>query len=146
MAKLTNCLNPSCGKELEHTEGRRPKKYCTPKCRISHHIQQKKQPKFVRIETHNKLKEQLRELMAKEGEVKVIQMTEKSYDGNQVDRSYVGDKVPIMNTPDPKINHDIRVKLLEYEAELPTVPDIGSGKLRRKWLQNKIYELKQQLK
>jgi len=34
----------------------------------------------------------------------------------------------------------------EYQKELSTVPDVGAGKQRRRWLQNKIYELKQQLK
>ena len=37
MAKLSNCKNEKCGKELSHTEGRRPKKFCSEKCRIEFH-------------------------------------------------------------------------------------------------------------
>lgn len=35
--KQTHCNNPSCGKELIHTEGRRPKKYCSVGCRNAHY-------------------------------------------------------------------------------------------------------------
>lgn len=35
--KETNCLNPNCKKELIHTQGRRPKKYCSPVCRNAHY-------------------------------------------------------------------------------------------------------------
>lgn len=35
--KETHCLNPNCKKELIHTEGRRPKKYCSPSCRNVHY-------------------------------------------------------------------------------------------------------------
>lgn len=35
--KQTHCNNPSCGEELIHTEGRRPKKYCSIACRNAHY-------------------------------------------------------------------------------------------------------------
>lgn len=35
--KEPNCLNPSCGKKLKHTQGRRPKKYCNESCRNGHY-------------------------------------------------------------------------------------------------------------
>ena len=37
MVKESNCINQKCGKELSHTEGRRPKKFCSEKCRIEFH-------------------------------------------------------------------------------------------------------------
>jgi len=42
-----------------HTEGRRAKKYCSDKCRISHHNKQKKEPKFVQLATFKKLESEL---------------------------------------------------------------------------------------
>jgi hypothetical protein len=35
--KQTHCTNPTCGKELKHTKGRRPKKYCNESCRNGHY-------------------------------------------------------------------------------------------------------------
>ena len=66
--KATNCNNPSCGKELVHTEGRRPKKYCSDKCRISHHVSQKHKPKYVQIEKFNELQEKYKEVLQKVAE------------------------------------------------------------------------------
>jgi hypothetical protein len=34
---MSNCLNINCGKELVHTSGRRPKKYCDAICRNVHY-------------------------------------------------------------------------------------------------------------
>lgn len=34
MERLDNCKNADCGKKLIHTEGRRPKEFCSPECRI----------------------------------------------------------------------------------------------------------------
>lgn len=34
MERLDNCKNTDCGKKLIHTEGRRPKEFCSPECRI----------------------------------------------------------------------------------------------------------------
>ncbi len=61
--KQTHCNNPSCLKELVHTEGRRPKKYCSDKCRISHHLSIKKKPKYVQRKTYEALEEKLKSLM-----------------------------------------------------------------------------------
>lgn len=37
MERLDNCKNANCGKKLTHTEGRRPKEFCSPKCRVEFH-------------------------------------------------------------------------------------------------------------
>lgn len=52
--KQTHCNNPSCLKELVHTEGRRPKKYCSPSCRNAHYkIVYEKKKKVVLVEDEN---------------------------------------------------------------------------------------------
>lgn len=61
------CLNSTCGKELIHTEGRRPKKYCDDKCRVSFYLSQKKEPKYVQKKTFDKLKTDYEELKSKLG-------------------------------------------------------------------------------
>lgn len=104
MKKETHCNNPSCGKELTHTPGRRPKKYCTPKCRISHHIKKNQKPKFVRIETHNRVKEQLKALMENGGKINYIEATPDVYDAEPINPMILDEpgqfQIPTPNTLD----------------------------------------------
>lgn len=52
--KQIHCNNPSCGKELIHTEGRRPKKYCSVGCRNAHYKEvYKKTEKVVLVPDEN---------------------------------------------------------------------------------------------
>ena len=52
--KQIHCNNPSCGKELIHTEGRRPKKYCSVGCRNAHYKEvYKKTEKVILIPDEN---------------------------------------------------------------------------------------------
>ena len=62
-----------CGKELKHTEGKRERKFCDNKnkCKQEYHNKRKaKEPKYVQIETHktvvNDLESKIQKLLEKE--------------------------------------------------------------------------------
>jgi hypothetical protein len=48
-----------CGGDLQHTEGRRPKKFCSDTCRSSYWATEKRKrdPKYVRLDTYKNLEE-----------------------------------------------------------------------------------------
>lgn len=50
---MDKCLN--CGKDLVHVEGRRKKKYCDENCKGQFFRKVKHEPKYVQIETFNKM-------------------------------------------------------------------------------------------
>lgn len=150
---IVKCL--CCEKMVTQVGGKKKREFCNGNCRNKYYYREarkgvepkkKGRPKKTFLQEHTETVEKKRIELA--NKIAFMPATEKAYDGNQINRRYLGDEIGQMPyiTPDPKEKHDLRVKLLEYEAELPTVPDVGAGKQRRKWLQNKIYELKQQLK
>lgn len=71
--KVDKCKN--CGNELHHVEGRRKKKFCSPKCKIAHWNKNsgKKEKKYVRIETYNELALQLEKLTKEKSEGTALQ-------------------------------------------------------------------------
>lgn len=129
------CLNPSCKKELIHTEGRRPKKYCNPACRISHHLAKKKEPRYVQLETHNKVKKQLDELLFKS--------MDKSLNPDLRTNSGMVTVVDIEVPKETEIQ--AQIKLIRAE-KIPAYRDTPIG--RKSWLidqQKRISELQQKL-
>jgi hypothetical protein len=58
---MIGCLN--CGKEINPETGRRPKKFCSDKCRASFNAKNRnKEPKWVQRETYEKLMEENKRL------------------------------------------------------------------------------------
>ncbi len=140
--KPTHCANPDCKKPLTHIEGRRPKKYCTPKCGTLHW--QKLNYKGSDKETKYKivLKEdwdKLRKL-----DINFQPSTLQSFDGKETDK-FKADEVgqtPSSNPPDQVKDKKSESKLQEYERELGTLGDTPIAKQRKKWLNAQIYKLK----
>ena len=157
--KETHCLNPSCKKELVHTEGRRPKKYCSDKCRISHHLSKKKVPKYVQIETHNKVKQQLDELLKFKTTqpinpksrvnsglvVEFTPTTEQSFDGKKL-ADNIKDEPPMYAEPSEENKIKLN-RIADLEKELknpPKNPSIGL-KTWTKVRQDEINKLKNEI-
>lgn len=55
---------PQCGSELIHEEGRKPKKFCSTKCRVKH-FQKANPPKKVSFAAYQRLYDDNQEIMAK---------------------------------------------------------------------------------
>lgn len=149
---MNECLN--CQKPITQTEGRRKKVYCSDSCRAAFNQKKNAGKKlYVRIETFEAMKKELEELRALKfqkpsvgnqksellvSEVKYAPATAESYDGKKLDKGYMADE-PALSVP----MSDNALKLAEYEAELPNVPENTIlGKKRRQFLEYKIKELK----
>ena len=56
---MSNCLN--CQKAVQNTEGKRPKKFCSDKCRATYHNKNKaKESKYIQLKTHEGIVQDLR--------------------------------------------------------------------------------------
>lgn len=62
---MNNCLN--CEKELVHTPGRRQKKYCGEKCRVTHYQKEHKQ-QSVSLKSFQELKKKFDEVVIERNE------------------------------------------------------------------------------
>lgn len=154
-----HCAYPKCGKELIHIAGRRKKKYCDQKCnsahwQATHYVPSTKEKKFksIPIEQYQKsvvfVEDEKGEWIVgdKKGtfrwadaenktEIKYAVATDASYDGrnNKFENAARG-------RDENGTNNDELI--LQYETELK---GLGEGKFasaRKKWLTNKLNELK----
>jgi hypothetical protein len=120
--ETTICGN--CDVEFESTIGRRPKKFCSPKCRSEFH--RKKVSELLKLS-----KENLSEMgKAVQDQITLgVAITQTTENGvKRVDPlSEKGQEV-----------WDTAQKIKELEEELKTVPDTGIGKQRRKWIEKQI--------
>jgi len=74
---MSNC--PVCNTPLQHTEGRRPKKYCSPACRIKAWQSKKSEERKPILEEGKTY----RIVEGKPVEVKFAEATKKSFDGSK---------------------------------------------------------------
>lgn len=145
----THCANPKCDKPLVHIEGRRKKKYCGQVCNSSHwqathYVPSDKKPKFktIPIEQWNEI------------EKKLGQSDASTFPKEEVPKRVINipkfKKIIAETTTEKRKevsdmmdNLQNEGKITQYETELS---NLGEGKFaaaRKKWLTNKIKELKQ---
>jgi len=141
---MNECLN--CGKEVVQKEGRRKRLYCSDTCRVKFNRQKHgKKVRWVSVEKYNELLERVSKNNEPENKASIMEQrnppTAKSKYQNPITEmdAYSKTDLSLPLTDDA-------LKLAEYEAELPNVPENTSlGKVRRKFLERRIKELKQQL-
>ena len=110
---------PVCKKEFVSETGRRPKKFCSDPCKV------KFWNAFKRVSENNKPENMARIESERKGYPKL---------------SDEAGQNPILAEAE-----DTYKQIASYEEEIKGLPDIGLGKQRKKFLQNKIYELRKQL-
>ena len=160
--KLTHCNNPSCGKELIHTEGRRPKKYCSISCRNAHYktiysSENKKKEDgggvklpndFVSYKNIGILKEDgtIEKIFKWNGREMILQpLNEFTEFAKQVVQDLSKPNTEIKPVEQPKSNYVIDTqKISELEKELAAIPDTtkGVGKTLGDSIKRRIYFLK----
>lgn len=142
---MSNCLN--CGKEVQKTEGKRPKKFCSDTCRATfHNKNKKKEPKYVLLETHQAV---LKALEAANKELIDIKSREAVESVRNVAQNASGTKVVNFNTQ-TKSNYSIdTTNVASKEAELERLTkavnscsDTPLGRKAKAHYQRQIDELK----
>lgn len=159
--EVKKCLN--CGKEVEQVEGKRERLYCNPSCKASYFRKNKpKEKKYIQIKTFEKL---LKENKALKEELSIQRINPKSdeqsakeYNDTHTDSQMQVEDVPINelkdyvgiseeSIEDLAENHkkSIEAQIKALEEELSHVGVGNVGKIRKKFLQSKINNLKSQL-
>jgi hypothetical protein len=105
-----------CGGDLQHTEGRRPKKFCSDTCRSSYWATEKRKrdPKYVRLDTYKDLEEKYERLQ------KVVEDLK-----GQVDFAH---KPLIPNVPNEEAFVDPRLEVASTKAPVSQdILDLAKG-------------------
>ena len=113
-----------CGGDLNARTTRR--EFCSNKCKVYWHRENKFEKEIEKILDNPKFKEIKKETL------KQIIETGQSY-------------IPESKLIEIAVTATGQQKITEYEEELKSVPDIGLGKKRRKYLENEIQKLKRQM-
>jgi hypothetical protein len=127
---MNKCL--FCGAELKSVEGKKERQFCNGNCRNKH---------YYKIKTSGQIKKKtgrpkVTHLLTPGSSITQFQTKEK-YINNTRDIQDVTEVVGQMN--------EISKKIAEYEEEMKTIPDVGLGAKRRKFLQSKILAIKKLL-
>jgi hypothetical protein len=91
---MIGCLN--CNKEINPQTGRRPKKFCSDKCRAAYNAKNRnKEPKWVQRETFEKLMEENKRLKEQ------IQASAKPSESTPIPQEKPKTKPPKSKEPEP---------------------------------------------
>lgn len=111
---MSKCLN--CGKELIHTEGRRPKKYCNSSCKIAFwNKTHKGQPKYVKIATYDKLKQEFQLLKSK---IVYATATPSSYDSPPINNMVIDELNQFSDPLNPELERKKGESSIEYRLRM----------------------------
>ncbi len=158
------CAYPKCGKELTHVQGRKKKKYCNQNCNNRHwhslhpsykpktkRVSLEDEKKFVQvpIEEYKMMMDKVKEAVNATGNV-FPSKKDSDFAKNILDATKptnvvepqkpMGSEITntvINTTPNP--NQSL---ISQYEKELSTLGEGSFARARKKWLNNKINQLK----
>ena len=148
-----NCKE--CNTSIEVTTGRRPREFCTPACRNKFYYKQSRigvEPKKKgRPKKESPFSDKVLSTTIGGGErytnqkiiIPVSPTTENSFDGSKINTAIM-DEAGQTEAVNPE-NIPILNQIAVYTEEMKGLQDVGLGKQRKKFLQNKIYELRKQL-
>jgi len=132
MADIINtktCLN--CGKDLVQLPKKRSKVFCNNTCRSNYW------QKSERLEKSGKTTEEIVSILSQ------IAKNNKPENKERINKERNTEHKVGESHKQPEVDNSARIA--ELEEELKTIPDVGLGKKRRVFIQNKIFKLKRQI-